>query len=114
MERAPDGDALRKIAPTQMTGLRRSAGGLRLLGALLLNFLYLVDEIVGLLEESGALLGGFDHIGFAAIKQVEVSHGVVVVGFDLDGFLELGDALIDESPRKEAGSGSVSRTCLLM
>src|SRR2546427_9176242 len=40
-------------------GLRcRSAGLLGLLGTLLLDFLDLVDQVVGLLEQAGALIGG--------------------------------------------------------
>ncbi len=79
-----------------ITGDLNAKAGLRLLRAFLLDRLDLVDEVIGLLEEAGALLGGLHHIGLAAIEQVQVGHGVVVIGLDLNGFLEVGDAFIHE------------------
>src|SRR4030095_5714168 len=57
-----------------------SGGWLRLRCALLLDFLDLVHQIVGLLLQVGALAGAFHRVSLAAIEQVQISHGVVVVG----------------------------------
>jgi len=73
-----------------------------------------------LLEEGGALIGGLHHIGLAAIEEVQVGHGVVIIGPDLNGFLEVGDTFFDERTElsgvfvaQSGGRGSVSLTCLL-
>src|SRR2546430_582467 len=71
-------------------------GLLGLLGALLLDFLDLIDQVVGLLLQASSLFGALHHIGLAAIEKVQVSHGIVVVRLDLDGFLQVGDAFIHE------------------
>src|SRR5712692_1211273 len=73
-----------------------SAGLLGLLGALLLDLLDLVNQVIGLLFQVRTLIGGLDHIGFAAIEEVQVGHGVVVIGLDLNGFLQVGDAFFDK------------------
>ena len=51
-----------------------------LVGALLLDFFDLVDQVVGLLQQVGALVGSFDEVGLAAIEKVEIGHRVIVVG----------------------------------
>src|SRR5690242_16706909 len=76
---------------------RRLARGLRLLGALLLDFLDLVDQVVGLLQEVVALFGGLHQVRLAAIQQVQVGHGIVVIGLELDRFLESGNAFVNNS-----------------
>ena len=104
MERASTRDALEKnrflINCARKHGRQpanyepRSVGGLGLLGALLLDFLDLVDEIVGLFEQGGALFGGFHHVGLAAIEEVQVGHSIVVIGLLLEGFLQIGDPFV--------------------
>src|SRR5258707_7156916 len=94
--RASAGTRWRKIDLSGAKRALRSRGLLGLLGALLLDLLDLVDEIVGLLKEGGALIGGLHHIGLAAIEEVEVGHGVVIIGTELNGFLKVGDAFFDE------------------
>src|SRR5271154_4251585 len=76
--------------------LELAAGGLRLVGALLLDFFDLVDEVVGLLGQCGAFIGAFHGVRFAAIEEVEIGHRVVVVGTELDGFLQVGNAFVDQ------------------
>src|SRR6266446_1098438 len=71
-------------------------GLLGLLGALLLDFLDLVDEVVSLLLQAGTLFGALHHVRLAAIEEVQVGHGIVVVRLDLDGFLQVGDAFVHE------------------
>ena len=68
----------------------------RLVGALLLDFFDLVYEVVGLFEQAGALVRGFDEVGLAAIEEVEIRHGVVVIGTELDGLLQVGDAFLNQ------------------
>src|SRR5260370_30376487 len=73
-----------------------SVARLRLLGAPLLDLLDLVDEMVGLLLQAGTLSGGLAHISLAAIEEVQVGHGVVVIGLDLNGFLQVGDTFFHQ------------------
>src|SRR5882724_12423656 len=75
----------------RLAGLR-----LRLLGALLLDFFDLFEQVVGLLLETGALVVGFDHVGLAAIEKIQVGHGVVVVRAKLNGFLNLGNTFVNQ------------------
>src|ERR1700687_5203421 len=70
------------------TGLvlpRRSGGFFWVGGPFLLDFLGLVEQVIGLLGEAFAFAGGFDHVGFATIEQVEIGHGIVVVRLQLGG-----------------------------
>jgi hypothetical protein len=47
-----------------------AAGGLWLVGALLLDFFDLIDQVVGLFDQCGALVGGLYSVGFAAVQKV--------------------------------------------
>jgi hypothetical protein len=60
----------------------------------LLDFLDFVEKIVGLPEETSPFVGGFDHVGFTAIEKIEV--GVVVLGLDLNGILQVADTLVNQ------------------
>src|SRR5258705_7791349 len=70
-------------------------GWLRLLRALLLDFLDLVDQIFGLLQQRLALFLAFHHVRFAPIKEVQVSHSIVVIGPQRNCFLQLRHSFID-------------------
>src|SRR5208337_137081 len=70
---------------------------LRLIGFLLLDFLNLVEQVVGLLGERIALLRRLHDIRLAAIEEVQVGHGIVVIRFELDGHLEALDPFFDKS-----------------
>src|SRR5436853_7905562 len=49
----------------------------------------LIDPIVGFLEVGGVLIGIFAlDVRLLAVEQVHVSHGVVVVGTQLEGFVK--------------------------
>src|SRR5579863_5934810 len=74
----------------------RSGWLFRLGRALLFDFLNLVEQVVGLLGECVAFAGGFDHVGLAAIEQVEIGHGVVVVRLQVNGLFQFFDAVIDQ------------------
>jgi hypothetical protein len=74
---------------------RESGVGLGLFGALLLDLLDFVEQVVGLLGEAGALIGGINHIGLAAIEQAQVGHSIVVVRPYLKSLLNSRDALLN-------------------
>src|SRR5208282_6559925 len=68
------------------TGRSGSGGGLDgLRRLLLLDLLDLIDQGVGVVQEFLAIIGRLDHVGLLAVEQVEVGHGLVVVGLKLDG-----------------------------
>src|ERR1700730_1021250 len=69
---------------------------LRLFGALLLDFLHLVDQVVGLLQQGGALILAFHHVRLAAVQEIQISHGVIVIRTEGDGLLQIVDAFFDE------------------
>src|ERR1700676_4596808 len=69
---------------------------LRLFGTLLLDFLDLVDQVVGLLQQRFALFIAFHHIGLAAVKQIQIGEGIVVIGLDGSGLLKRGDSFLDQ------------------
>src|SRR6202790_3991753 len=71
---------------------------LRLLRALLLDFLYLFDQVVSLFLIAGAFVGAFRHVGLAAIKQIQISHGIVVIRPKLNSFLQGRDSLVHQLP----------------
>src|SRR5258705_4437921 len=75
---------------------RTSGRWCRLRNAFLLYFLHLVDQIVGLLLQSRALVGSGNGIRFAAIEQVEIGHGVIIVRADRNGLLKSADAFVDD------------------
>src|SRR5208283_3977884 len=70
---------------------------LRLFCFLLLDFLNLVEQVVGLLEESIALPRRLHDIRLAAIEEVQVGHGIVVIRFKLDGRFQILDSFFDKS-----------------
>src|SRR5262249_40965425 len=92
-----------RISGRRAAALQRLAGLLGLLGALLLDFLDFVEEVVSLFLQASALGCGFDHVGLAAIQEIQIGHRVVVVGTDVDGFLKLRDAFVNQL----AGLGDV-------
>src|ERR1700732_3294158 len=78
--------------------LSRLGSLLRLLRALLFNFFNLFDQVVSLFLIAGAFLSTFRHVGLAAIKQIQISHGVVVIWPELNGLLQGGDSLVYQLP----------------
>ena len=64
-------------------------------GALLLHFLHLIDQVVCLFQEIGALIGTIHGICLTAIEKVQIRHGVVVIRLNLNGLLEVFDAFIN-------------------
>src|SRR6202795_67312 len=71
---------------------------LRLLRALLFNLFNLFDQVVSLFLIAGAFLGTFRHIGLAAVKQIQISHGIVVIRPELNGLLQRRDSLVHQFP----------------
>src|SRR5208337_2709425 len=64
---------------------------------LLLDFLYLVEQVIRLLKERIALARRLHDIRLAAIEEVQVGHGIVVIRFELDGRLEALGPFIDKA-----------------
>src|SRR5215467_4985953 len=75
----------------------RSGRRRRLRRSLLFHFLDPVYQVVGLLLVVGAFTGALDGIGLAAIEQVQVGHGVIVIGAQLNRLLQVGDAFVNET-----------------
>src|SRR4030095_12512777 len=69
------------------SGLRR---------AFLLYFLHAIHQIVRLLQKRGPLVRAFNGVRFAAVEQVQGSHGVIIIGTQRDGLLQSSDSLIDQ------------------
>src|SRR5258708_9845944 len=91
----------RRLAPRdksiQCCQINPASGGRSgLRSASLLHFLYFVHQIVGLLLQRSALVRALDGVSFAAIEEVEVSHGVIVIGPQRNGLLQVGNAFVYE------------------
>src|ERR1700676_5383068 len=78
--------------------LSRLGSLLRLLRALLFNFFNLFDQVVSLFLIAGAFLGAFRHVGLAAVKQIQISHGIIVIRPELNGLLQGRDSLVHQYP----------------
>src|SRR5208283_324571 len=74
------------------SGARSRSG---LFSFLLLNFLDLVEQFIGLLGKGIAFGGGLDHVGLATVEEVEIGHGILVIGLEFDGLFEVVDTVFD-------------------
>src|SRR5579862_4572219 len=79
-----------------MSAKTPSGGRRRLRSALLLDFFDLVHQVVGLFDQVGTRAGAVGGVGLAAIEQIQIGHGVVVIGTQLDGLLEIGNAFVNQ------------------
>src|ERR1019366_2812272 len=66
-------------------------------GLLLLDLHGLVDPIVGGLDILLVVFLVFVQIGALADEKVLIRHGVVVIGVDLQGFVETVEAVLDDT-----------------
>ena len=58
----------------------------------------LLDPVVGLGDQLGGLRVAIGDGGLDAVQQVDVGHGIDILGIDLQGDLEHAEALFDLRP----------------